>query len=320
MATNEERRNKVGIVGSGLIGRSWAMLFAGAGFQVKLFDVVESQIPGALSDIAAQLDSLEKEGMLRGSLTAKQQLELITGARDLADCVSGALHVQECVPEKLELKQQLFEQMDQLADATTVLSSSTSCLLPSTFTQGLKHRSRCIVAHPVNPPYYVPLVELLPAPWTDPEVLANTRQLMVQIGQAPVTINKEMPGFALNRIQYAILNECWRLVSEGVVSVQDIDTVMTAGLGPRYAFNGAMETAHLNAEGMASYCERYGAGVERVANTFGPVPKWEGKEAEEIARQLEEMVPLDQLQERRAWRNARLAALVKLKHNMDAAQ
>ncbi|XP_043207249.1 lambda-crystallin homolog [Amphibalanus amphitrite] len=308
---------KVGIVGSGLIGRSWAMLFAGAGYQVRLFDVVSSQIPSALEDIKGQLERLSASGLLRGTLSAQQQMELITGASELSDCVSGAVHVQECIPESVELKQKMFEQLDALVDGTTVMCSSTSCIAASKFTQNLKHRSRCLVAHPVNPPYYVPLVELIPAPWTDPEAVTQTRQLMIEIGQSPISLNKEMPGFALNRIQYAILNECWYLVSEGVLSAEDIDTVMKDGLGPRYAFMGPLETAHLNAEGMLNYCERYGSTIEGVSKTLGPIPHWGGAQAEEIHRQLTAMVPLEKLQERRAWRDARLTALAKLKKDAD---
>ncbi|XP_037081998.1 lambda-crystallin homolog isoform X1 [Pollicipes pollicipes] len=311
---------KVGIVGSGLIGRSWAMLFAGAGYQVSLFDAVDSQIPGALDDIRSQLDQMERHGMLRGDLTADQQLQLITGAKDLAECVSGAVHVQECVPERLELKQQVFEQLDRLTDGSTVLSSSTSCLGSSKFTQTLQHRSSCLVAHPVNPPFYVPLVELVPAPWTDPEVVRRTRELMLEIGQDPVTLGKEMPGFALNRIQYAILNECWRLIADGVLDVQDVDSLMKSGLGPRYAFMGPLETAHLNAEGMANYCDRYSKTVFSVSETFGPVPRMEGKLAEEVDTQMTRIVPLEKLQERRAWRDARLAALARLKKDMDSGK
>lgn len=139
---------------------------------------------------------------------------------------------------------------------------------------------KVIVSHPVNPPYYVPLVEIVPAPWTNPEIVLKTRQIMEEIGQAPVSLSREIEGFALNRIQYvfklneivftlfiidtdssiyfryAILNEVWRLVNDKILSVEDIDKVMSEGLGMRYAFLGALETAHLNAEGMKSYCER----------------------------------------------------------------
>lgn len=174
-----------------------------------------------------------------------------------------------------------------------------------------------IVSHPVNPPYYVPLVEIVPAPWTLPAVAVRTRELMLEIGQKPVSLTREIEGFALNRVQYAILNEVWRLVADGVLDVQDIDSVMSDGLGMRYAFLGALETAHLNAEGMASYCERYAASIHAVSETMGPTPRMVGAQAAAVSEQLNAMCPLDKLAERRAWRDACLTRLAQLKKEME---
>lgn len=174
-----------------------------------------------------------------------------------------------------------------------------------------------IVSHPVNPPYYVPLVEIVPAPWTKPEYVVFTRNIMNEIGQKPVTLTREIEGFALNRIQYAILNETWRLIEAGILDVKDIDSVMSDGLGMRYAFLGPLETAHLNAEGMTSYFERYSKTIYAVSQTMGPTPKMEGKTAIEIAKQLEKICPLDQLQNRRAWRDECLTKLSILKNEQN---
>ncbi|XP_060050733.1 lambda-crystallin homolog isoform X2 [Erinaceus europaeus] len=236
------------IVGSGLIGRSWAMLFASGGFQVKLYDVEPQQIANALESIRKELKLLEQAGSLKGSLGAQEQLALIRGCTDIREAVEGAMHIQECVPENLELKQKLFAQLDGLVDDSVVLSSSSSCLLPSKLFTGLAHVQQCLVAHPVNPPYYVPLVELVPHPETAPATVDRTHALMRQIGQSPVRMLREVDGFALNRLQYAVIAEAWRLVQEGVVSPEDLDLVMSDGLGMRYAFIGPLETMHLNAE------------------------------------------------------------------------
>lgn len=173
-----------------------------------------------------------------------------------------------------------------------------------------------IVAHPVNPPYYVPLVEIVPAPWTLPAVAVRTRELMLEIGQKPVSLTREIEGFALNRVQYAILNEVWRLVADGVLDAKDMDSVMSDGLGMRYAFLGALETAHLNAEGMASYCERYAKSIYAVSETMGATPRMEGAVAERVAEQLNAMCPVERLPERRAWRDACLTRLAQLKKEM----
>lgn len=216
----QSSKGKVAIVGSGLIGRSWSMLFASVGYEVQIYDVVPENVKSALSLLETDIKRLEADGLLRGSLDAEQQLKLISGVDSLAACLKSAIHCQECVFEDLDLKEKVFQELDQVADDKVVLSSSTSCFLPSLFTDGLKHKSQCIVAHPVNPPYYVPLVELIPAPWTDADVVQRTRSIMLEIGQKPVTLKKEAPGFSLNRIQYAILNEAAAQIKEGIISVE----------------------------------------------------------------------------------------------------
>lgn len=306
------------IVGSGLIGRSWAMLFASGGFQVKLYDVEPQQIANALESIRKEMKGLEQAGSLKGSLSAEEQQALIRGCTDIREAVEGAVHIQECVPENLELKQKLFAQLDGLVDDNVVLSSSSSCLLPSKLFTGLAHVRQCLVAHPVNPPYYVPLVELVPHPETAPATVDRTHALMRQIGQSPVRMLREVDGFALNRLQYAVIAEAWRLVQEGVVSPEDLDLVMSDGLGMRYAFIGPLETMHLNAEGMLSYCDRYGEGMKRVLGTFGPIPEFSGATVEKVHKAMCTKVPADpqHLDTRRKWRDQCLMRLSKLKSQM----
>uniref|UniRef100_A0AAG5DH63 L-gulonate 3-dehydrogenase n=1 Tax=Anopheles atroparvus TaxID=41427 RepID=A0AAG5DH63_ANOAO len=307
------KKEKVAIIGSGLIGRSWAMLFAGVGYQVTIYDIIPDIVQKALKETQEELDSLEKRGLIRGTLTAAEQFACIKGTAELKDAITDAIYVQECVPERLDIKKKLYNEVDRLVGPNTILASSTSTFMPSLLSEEMKHRAQVLVAHPVNPPYYVPLVEIVPAPWTKSEYTTKARELMTEIGQKPVTLSRQIEGFALNRIQYAILNETWRLVADGILNVKDIDVVMSEGLGMRYAFLGPLETAHLNAEGMLNYCERYSNTIFSVSATMGPTPRMEGKVAEQVAKELEEMVPIDKLPERRAWRDACLTKLAQLK-------
>lgn len=310
-------KGKVGIVGSGLVGKSWAMIFAGAGYEVVVYDIIPSQVSDALTSIQSQLTDLKKSGMLRGTLSPEEQFSLIKGCSNLQEAVTDAVYVQECVPEKLDLKARVFKDIEQFVNDDTIMASSTSCITPSEFTGELKRRSQCLVAHPVNPPYYAPLVEVVPSEWTDPSFVERARKILEHVGQVPVCMKKELPGFVLNRVQYAIINECWRLVTSGVISAEDIDKVMWAGLGMRYAFIGPLEVMHLNAEGMENYIERYGPTIEQVSSTFGPNPSYSGAGLREVVQQLNLRSPLDQLEERRKWRDTRLAALAKLKQEQD---
>ncbi|XP_062134136.1 lambda-crystallin homolog [Drosophila sulfurigaster albostrigata] len=310
---------KIGIVGSGLIGRAWAMLFAAAGYRVQLYDILETQVDGALLEIQKELHSLKAKGALRGQLSPEAQFELISGCTDLKQLVENALHIQECIPEQLQLKRDLYAQLDEVLESQTVVASSTSTFMPSLYTEGLKQRSQMLVAHPLNPPYFIPLVELVPAPWTNKETVESTRQLMLALGQRPVVLNREVQGFATNRIQYAILNEVWRLVGGGIISVEDVDRVLSDGLGLRYALLGSLETAHLNAPGgVADYFQRFGGEIAAVSASYGPTPDMrnEGETLAEIARQCEELVPLEKLQQRRATRDEFLTRLSTLKRQL----
>lgn len=306
------------VIGSGLIGRSWAMVFVSGGYSVKIYDNQPGQAANAITEIRKQLEELEEAHMLRGELTAKQQLALLSSYDNLAQALEGAFFVQECVFEQLEVKQSVFQDIERLVGKDIILSSSTSCLVPSNVFSKVQNRSRCLVSHPVNPPYYVKLVELIPHPETASTVMDSTHALMTKVGQAPVRLKKEIDGFALNRVQAAIIAESWRLVQDGIISVKDIDLVMSEGLGMRYAFIGPMETMHLNApEGLEDYMKRYGQGIQRVLTSFGPVPDFFGEGAKGIVNEMCELIPSDQkhLSDRKERRDQLLMGLAKLKNN-----
>lgn len=319
-------QQKVGIIGSGLIGKSWAMIFASRGHPVVLFDVDAGQVERALQLIDVELRQFEKDGLLKGDISAEEQSKLITGSSSLEETVKDKFYIQECVPEELSLKLKVWTEIDQFVESDdTILASSTSCIVPSKISENLKHREQFIVAHPVNPPYHCPMIELVPAPWTSEKTRAETRSIIQAVGHVPVSLTKELPGFILNRIQYTLLNECWRLVASGVVSAEDLDVVMKDGLGMRYAVLGPMETIHLNADGLKNYCEKYGNTIYNVSAELGPIPTaWKMEtqedkdEVDKLSGMLEKLYPLEKLGERRLLRDQKLASLAKLKKQFEA--
>lgn len=134
------KSEKIGIVGSGLIGRSWAMLFASVGYKVKLYDILPEQVENALRETEKELKSLESQGLLRGKLNAQQQFGCISGTTKIAELVKDAIFIQECIPERLDWKQSLYKELDGVLESKTIVSSSTSTFLPSLFTKDLKHQ------------------------------------------------------------------------------------------------------------------------------------------------------------------------------------
>lgn len=315
MASGDQLKGKIAIIGSGLIGQNWAMIFSGAGYQSCLFDVDPAQLSKALTTAHEALQRYEQKGFLRGQGSAKVQAERISTTSSLEECLKGAVYVQECVPENIDLKKKVFSDLDKLVADNMIVASSSSCLCASMFADGLKHRENMLVAHPINPPYFVPLVEIIPAPFTKADVTHKVRQIMEEIGQSPITLRQEALGFALNRIQYACINECWNMYKTGLLSAEDIDKVCTDGLGLRYAFIGPLETMHLNANGIKDYCERYAQGAVNVQKeTFQQIPVlYDTETAMKIEEEFQTSLPLDKLQERRKWRDSMLAGLSKFK-------
>src|SRR5258706_10516175 len=162
-----------GIVGAGLIGRAWANVFARAGWTVRVWDPDAGQRANAARLIEQSLHELAAYGLVSDPDSAAKRVSVVA---TLEDAVAGAEYVQECGPEVLEVKRTTFEQLDRAAPAGAILASSTSAIVASKFTEALAGRARCIVAHPVNPPHLVPVVELCGAPWTSPETKRRARQ------------------------------------------------------------------------------------------------------------------------------------------------
>jgi len=297
----------VAVIGAGLIGRAWAMVFARSGWRVRLHDRDASQLPAAQRYIAGSLDEQASFGLVANPEAARANIEYMI---ELEAALADAEWVQENLPETLEAKREAFEAFDRLAPARAVLASSTSAIPASRFTEALRGRARCLVAHPVNPPHLVPVVELAGAPWTSPEVIERAQRVYAELGQVPIVVRREIDGFILNRLQGALLAEAMRLVGEGYVSAQDLDKTVCDGLGLRWSFMGPLATIELNAPGgVADYCARYSSFYRRLA-AAPPAPEvWDEANAATVATALGPAASTSEIDARMRWRDRRLMAL-----------
>lgn len=299
---------KIACIGAGNIGRAWAMIFARAGYDVALYDTEPTALDGAIAAIRVGLDDQAKLGLID---SASAVLPRIRPELDLGRALAGSHHVQENVYEDLALKRRVFAELDRRAPKGAVIASSVSSIPVSQFMEDLPGSVRCIGAHPVNPPHLVPLVEIVMSPSTSEETYARTAALMEAIGQVPVRLNREVVGYVLNRLQFAIINEALHLVERGYVSAIDCDKIVKHGLGRRWAFMGLFETNHLNASGgIREYYTKFGPTIRSMLNELFLTPHQVGPEmVETLAREIEAETPMGQVPARQAWRDRQLAAL-----------
>jgi 3-hydroxyacyl-CoA dehydrogenase len=298
----------IAIIGAGLIGRSWAIVFSRAGHSVAIHDADGDALSASIGLIDAALADLEAVGLLdEPPARIRARIRPISG---LAECVRGAGHIQENIGEDRALKTALFTELDQLAAPEAILASSTSTIPASQWSEDLAGRARCLVAHPVNPPHLVPLVELSPGPWTAPETVARAKALYEASGQVPIVVRAELQGFILNRLQGALLAEAFRLYADGYASLEDIDKSVRDGLGLRWSFMGPFETIDLNAPGgIVDYCARYGEPYYEIAQAQLP-RRWDEALIKRIEQERRLKLPATELRSRAAWRDRRLMQLV----------
>jgi 3-hydroxyacyl-CoA dehydrogenase len=310
--------DRIAIVGTGLIGRAWAIVFARAGHPVVVYDNDAGALAASLHLVDTALEDLARFGLLDEPAAAVRAR--IAAAATLGDALQDTRYVQENVRETVEAKQAIFAVLDGLAAPDCILASSTSYIPASAFSADLPGRARCLVAHPVNPPHIVPVVELCPAPWTAPEVLERARLLHESVRQVPVVVRREIPGFILNRLQAALVCEAIRLYEDGCASAEDIDKTIRDGLGLRWSFMGPLETIDLNAPGgVVDYARRYAATMVEMNRAQTP-RDWDPGALARLEAERRALVPADHLAERAAWRDRRLVALAAHKRAADQGE
>lgn len=310
--TREKQMPICAVIGAGLIGRAWAMVFARSGWSVRITDVSAEARAAAPALLAEALAEQVRHGLVEDAAAC---IARITVCDSLEAAADGVDFVQESGPETVEAKLALFAALDRAAPPGAILSSSSSAIVASKYTEALPGRGRCLVGHPVNPPHLVPIVELCPSPWTTPDTMRRARAVYEEIGQVPITVKREIEGFVLNRLQGALLAEAFRLVENDVVSAEDLDKTIAHGLGLRWSFMGPFETIDLNAPGgIKDYCARYTGFYKRLQAEPATPRVYEAAETDKIVAGW----PLATTSaagraDKTRWRDGRLAALAAFK-------
>jgi len=253
---------RIALIGTGVIGASWAALYLAKGLDVTATDVA----PDAETKLRAFIDdawpALEELGLAPTASRDRLRFE-----PDLAAAVAGADLVQENGPERIDFKRELYSKLDVLLPATTLIASSSSGLTMSEIQKACgNHPERCLIAHPFNPPHLVPLVELVGGALTSEVTIARAATFYDGLGKKTVRLNKEVPGHVANRLAAALLREVMYLVDQDVISVADIDAAVCYGPGLRWGVMGPMLLYHLGGGA---------GGIDHWFNQFtGPITAW----------------------------------------------
>ena len=302
---------KFAIVGSGSIGVAWGIVFARAGYDVNIYDIDPERIAKAKVDLKNRLEMLEQF-----SLSAEEKSKLLSRFNyfvELSPALEDVDYVQECVPEKRELKEQVFRQLDALAGETTILASSSSAITASEFAGNIQGKSRCLVVHPGNPPYLLSVAEVVPAPFTSENTVEMATAILTKVKMRPILVHQEIEGFVFNRLQGAILREAYCLVRDGVVTAADVDRIVTDGLAKRWAVIGPFATTALNVQGgVRAHAARMGASYESMGRLRGQNDPWTLELVNQVDEEISQILPVEDWDKNALQRDRALLELTRL--------
>ena len=309
---------RIAIIGGGSIGCSFAVVFAGAGFEVRVLEPAAEQRREVGNRITETCDDLREYGLLDvGQETMDARIRV---SDSLAHTVAGASLVQECAPEDLQLKRRLFAELDAAAAPDIPLASSSSAITASEFAAGLDGAHRCLVGHPGNPPTLIKVIEVAGAPFTSPDMLATAAEIYRNAGLHPIDVHGEPKGFVFNRLQGAMLREAYCLVRDGVASVEDIDTVVRDGLGLRWSVIGPFETADLNRRGgIAAHAKIMGDAYAAMGAERGQHDPWTEELVSRVDAERRKLLPLSLWDERVRWRDRQIMAALAARRSRNDA-
>lgn len=277
---------KVVVIGGGVIGASWAAVFAYQGFQV----VIQDPDPDIAQKAAGTIDEAHSVLKRLGSGAASFDISFTA---DLAGAVAGSYAVQENGPEKLELKQSIWTAVEAAAPVDALLLTSTSGIPAGAISKVLKSPGRLVVGHPFNPPHLIPLVEIVGSSATTPAQIQAAVDFYNEVGKKPVVIDKEIPGFVANRLQAALFREAIYLVQQGIVTEQALDNIVTSSVGIRWAVAGPFLSFHLGggANGMSAFLQHFSGSLQQQWASF-QTPELDEGLRQTLVTQAEQYYPV----------------------------
>ncbi len=258
---------RVAALGGGLIGRSWTALFLAAGRSVTVYD----PDPATADRVQQTVEEAWPVLTALGLATTPGPVGELVACEDAREAVAGAGFVQESIPERLPLKHALYAEIEPVLEPGAILASSASGLTLSELQAGWTDPSRLVLGHPFNPPHLIPLVEVMGNGRTAPGIVDAARAFYESVGKTTIEVHREVPGHVANRLQAALWREAIHLVTEGVATVDDVDTAVAAGPGVRWAVMGPTRLFHLGGDdgGLAAFCDRYADSFNRWWDDLG---------------------------------------------------
>ena len=303
----------VACVGAGLIGQGWSTLFCSKGMEVRLYDVTEDIIHHSLDHVDSSLRFLETNNLLKPG-EAAAALKRIKPTTDLAEAVADADYVQESVPDNYEIKKRVFREMDALAPHHAILASSASGLLMTEIQKVTKRPQRCVLAHPMLPAHILPLVEIVGGKQTSSDTVVTTQEFMKAMGKTPVVLNREIPGYIVNRLQAALLREAIDLVDKGIATAEDVDTAFCTGIGLRDPLLGPFLRIHLAGDGVERFFEHLSRSYQyrwETMETWTSIPQ---SAVKAVVQGVKEMGIVNKrtIEEIKHWRDEMLVRILKV--------
>lgn len=280
------KNRQVTIIGAGAIGLGWSIVFAQSNCKVSVFDLDPKQLSEFKGKVEKRLKLLQSQNLI--DIAVDELLNLITVYNRIEEACLGSDFIQECGPESLQVKQNLFHDLETLASSEVIFASSSSAIRPSSISEKMRFPERFLVVHPANPPYLLPVVEVVPSPKTTSKVIDQTITFLKSLGMKPILVSGEPEGFVFNRLQGAVLREAYCLVRDGVISPLDLDTLMTSGLGRRWSIIGPFATSALNVKGgIRAHAKRMAESYFRMGKERGQDDSWTPELVDKVSDSIE---------------------------------